>query len=206
MVLVSYQYLSTSVPAFSKRFITENVLRKLINQNIYHKEDPISCFSDTKIFKLYEQGKECDYFVLILEGYVVVNLGKENLAFHSGPFTVFGASTLKLKDEDNLTLESLDSQSKKRLQIIHSHKTKTKNFFLSFLVNEPFPWVSDYTVEVVEKTTYLKLNRKLYISAVRQSLEEILNVLPHENNDSSIMKYETNVFNGLKLKLNDKKF
>ena len=76
MVLVCYQYLSTSVPAFSKRFITENVLRKLINQNIYHKEDTIDCYSDHKICKLYEQGKSYDYFILILEGYVTVNIGK----------------------------------------------------------------------------------------------------------------------------------
>ena len=112
MVLVSYQYLSTSVQAFNKRFITENVLRKLINQNVYHKEDPVSCYNDVKICKLYEQGKSYDYFVLILEGYVVVNVGKENLTFQSGPFTVFGASTLKLLDEDELTLESIDNQSK----------------------------------------------------------------------------------------------
>ena len=113
MVLVSYQYLSTSVAAFGRRFITENVLRKLINQNIYHKEDPmVSCYDDVKICRLYEQGKSYDYFVLILEGYIQVNVSKENLTFQSGPFTVFGSSTLKLQDEDNLTLESLENQCK----------------------------------------------------------------------------------------------
>lgn len=116
LVLVSYQYLSTSVVSFSKRFITENVLKKLINQNVYHKEDPISPYSDIRICKLYEQGKSYDYFILILEGYVVANVGKENLTFQSGPFTVFGSSTLKLQDEDNLTLESLDNQCKFGLQ------------------------------------------------------------------------------------------
>ena len=110
MVLVSYQYLSTSVYAFSKRFITENVLRKLINQNVYHKEDPISCYNDVKICKLYELGKSYDYFILILEGYAIVNVGKENLTFQSGPFTLFGSSTLKLQDEDNLNLDTLESQ------------------------------------------------------------------------------------------------
>ena len=72
------------------------------------------------------------------------------------------------------------------------------------IVNEPFNWISDYTVEVVEKITYLKLNRKLYISAVKQSLEEQMNILPHENNENSISKNDL-TFNGLKLKFADKK-
>lgn len=32
--------------------------------------------------------------------------------------------------------------------------------------------IADYTVEVYEKTTYLRLSRNLYISAVRNSLME----------------------------------
>ena len=59
-------------------------------------------------------------------------------------------------------------------------------------------------MEVLEKVTYLKLSRKLYLSAVRQSVEEQLSVLPHEN-DSSINKSNQLTFNGLKLKFTDKK-
>lgn len=69
---------------------------------------------------------------------------------------------------------------------------------------EQFEWISDYTVEVHEKITYLKLSRKLYLSAVRQSLEEQLSVLPHEN-ENSINKGNQLTFNGLKLKFTDKK-
>lgn len=77
-------------------------------------------------------------------------------------------------------------------------------------MNEPFNWVSDYTVEVVEKVTYLKINRNLYISAVRQSLEEQLKVSANENtikNERSLSKADTtfNGLNPLKLKFTDKK-
>ena len=56
----------------------------------------------------------------------------------------------------------------------------------------------------MEKVTYLKLNRKLYLSAVRQSVEEQQSVLPHEN-ENSISKSNQLTFNGLKLKFTDKK-
>lgn len=76
-------------------------------------------------------------------------------------------------------------------------------------MNEDFNWTADYTVEIVEKVTYLKLNRKLYISAVKQSLEQSLNIFPpHENNaENSITKSDsqTTAFNGLKLKFNNDK-
>lgn len=43
---------------------------------------------------IYQQGKPVDYFVLILEGRVEVQVGRENLMFESGPFTYFGIQAL----------------------------------------------------------------------------------------------------------------
>lgn len=43
---------------------------------------------------IYQQGKPVDYFVLILEGRVEVQVGRENLLFESGPFTYFGIQAL----------------------------------------------------------------------------------------------------------------
>jgi len=43
---------------------------------------------------LYENGKSCDYFVLILEGHVQIDIGKERLVFDGGPFTFFGVQAL----------------------------------------------------------------------------------------------------------------
>jgi len=40
------------------------------------------------------KGKNIDYFVLIIEGKVEVNIGREELIFESGPFTYFGIQTL----------------------------------------------------------------------------------------------------------------
>ena len=42
----------------------------------------------------HSQNKPVDFFCMILEGRVHVTMGKENLAFESGPFSYFGTQAL----------------------------------------------------------------------------------------------------------------
>jgi len=42
----------------------------------------------------FAQGKPADYFIMVLEGKVCAEIGKENLAFESGPFSYFGTKSL----------------------------------------------------------------------------------------------------------------
>ena len=39
---------------------------------------------------IIEKGKPIDYFILIVEGRVQANIGKEELVFESGPFSFYG--------------------------------------------------------------------------------------------------------------------
>lgn len=43
---------------------------------------------------IYEQSKPADYFVLVLEGRVEVQIGREKIMFEAGPFTYFGTQAL----------------------------------------------------------------------------------------------------------------
>ena len=72
--------------------ISESVLQKLIKQNIvinFHLTD----LQSTDCY-LYRNNKACDYFILILQGRVQVEFGKENLIFEGGPFLYFGMQAL----------------------------------------------------------------------------------------------------------------
>jgi hypothetical protein len=111
----------TAVDEFSKRFLTENVRRRLINQNIYHKETVTDSGSGQTGCKLFEYGKRMEYFVLVLEGYVTVTMGKEKLTFQSGPFSVFGTSSLHFPVDTELTLEYLDEEGESK--VVHFNGT-----------------------------------------------------------------------------------
>ena len=85
-------FIVAAVPPFKSDLISEGVLQRLIKQNViisFRLTDPTSneCY-------LYQNGKPCDYFVMILQGRVQVEFGKENLVFEGGPFVFFGVQAL----------------------------------------------------------------------------------------------------------------
>lgn len=110
MGLAIFQYLSTAIEPFNRKFINENILRRLIGQKIYYfiEKDELEErtylttnsfissgdeLDDSKL--LYKYGQPADYFIMILEGKVKVIVGNEKLTYESGPFTFFGVSALR---------------------------------------------------------------------------------------------------------------
>lgn len=60
-------FFSAGVEPFKEQYISRSVLKQLIRQNIVQTMNPETADSEKKNY-IYECGKECDYFVLILEG------------------------------------------------------------------------------------------------------------------------------------------
>lgn len=87
-------YNFTAVDAFKKDIISETILRRLLNQDVFHSIKSKGKLKDDPSLFIFTQGKAVDFFVLILEGRVEVTIGKEGLLFESGPFTYFGTQAL----------------------------------------------------------------------------------------------------------------
>jgi len=82
----------TGVEPFKNSVISETVLQRLLRQDVVHNyrmDDP----HHTDPY-LYYRGKHCDYFIMILQGYVEVDVGKEHMIFEGGPFMYFGTQAL----------------------------------------------------------------------------------------------------------------
>lgn len=90
--------LSSAVEPFKEGQLSEGILKRMLNQDVVYtlKANQDGGGSTSEHQYIYMQSKPCDYFVLILEGHVEVEIGKENLTFESGPFTYFGLPTLSL--------------------------------------------------------------------------------------------------------------
>ncbi|RWS25879.1 metal transporter CNNM4-like protein [Leptotrombidium deliense] len=182
MALATFQYLSTAVEPFSRQFISQVVLRRLIAQKVYYnvrlEEGGQQLPENVRI--LYTAGKAADYFIMILEGRVQVIVGKESLEFESGPFTYFGVAALKLP-EGMPKVSSVYSVSSGDGAVIPKPPSPDMSMKSpSISVSQPqglsqqsqsfSPFVPDYTVRLIETTLYMKVPRNVYMAAYHASL------------------------------------
>ncbi|XP_037958050.1 metal transporter CNNM4 [Teleopsis dalmanni] len=157
LTLATYQYLTTAVDAFKKEVISENILRRLLNQDIIHNIKCKGKEKDDPSLFIYQQGKPVDFFVLILEGRVEVTVGKENLLFDSGPFTYFGTQAL---------IQNVVIDSPTQPQFIGS----LQSLNMDAKIRQTF--VPDYSVRCATDVIYIAIKRSLYFTAKKATLLE----------------------------------
>ncbi|XP_012375056.2 metal transporter CNNM3 isoform X2 [Dasypus novemcinctus] len=95
LLLATQRFLSQEVDVFSPLHISEKVLLHLlkhpsVNQEVRFDESNRLAAGHY----LYQRSQPVDYFILILQGRVEVEIGKEGLRFENGAFTYYGVSAL----------------------------------------------------------------------------------------------------------------
>ncbi|XP_033236194.1 metal transporter CNNM4 isoform X1 [Drosophila pseudoobscura] len=154
LTLATFQYLSTAVDAFKKDVISEPILRRLLNQDVFHNIKAKGKSKDDPSLYIFTQGKAVDFFVLILEGRVEVTIGKEALMFESGPFTYFGTQALV----QNVVIDSPTQMGS--LQSLNMDSKIRQSF------------VPDYSVRAISDVIYIAIKRVLYLTAKKATLLE----------------------------------
>ena len=143
------QFLSTSLPPFSEQNIRTDILRKLLNLDVF-REFKFTSEEEAKEKPILECGTSSDTFILIIEGKVEVQIGKEGYVFESGPFTSFGKQILEQ------VLEGLNTDGSGRKV---SSPTKEKSLC----------WVPECTLVAKTDVLYLMLQSKTFRAAVLAS-------------------------------------
>ncbi|KPU75330.1 uncharacterized protein Dana_GF26871, isoform A [Drosophila ananassae] len=154
LTLATFQYLSTAVDAFKKDVISEPILRRLLNQDVFHNIKTKGKSKEDQSLFIFTQGKAVDFFVLILEGRVEVTIGKEALMFESGPFTYFGTQALV----PNVVIDSPTQLGS--LQSLNMDSKIRQSF------------VPDYSVRAISDVIYIAIKRVLYLTAKKATLLE----------------------------------
>nr|XP_019937573.1 PREDICTED: metal transporter CNNM3 isoform X1 [Paralichthys olivaceus] len=157
LLLATHRFLSREVEHFSPGRMSEKVLFHLLRHPSVNQEvhfDPSNRLSPGHY--LYTRNHPVDYFILLLQGRVEVEIGKEGLKFENGAFTYYGVSAL--------TLPSSVHQSPVSAQR-HSHMDP----FESEEATSPSSYCPDYTVRALTDLQLIRVTRLQYLNALMAS-------------------------------------
>ncbi|RWS01344.1 metal transporter CNNM4-like protein [Dinothrombium tinctorium] len=152
-----FNLLSTNVKPFSSTYISKTVLRKILEQKVFHEvkfhDEPIAK-SKRSNEMLYVAGQAADYFIMIIEGRVKVSIGKERLHFECRQFSYFGLPALELNAD---CLSKIKSENLQMTNEIFAHPV----------------FIPEYTVQVSkENCLYMKISRRFYLTACKATILE----------------------------------
>lgn len=141
-----FYFLASSVKPFSGEFINPKLLETFLRKPELTKEkrNLVEDESDINMY-LYKYGVECDYFIIILEGKAVLQVGKEGMEVDAGLFSYYGVDSLV----DENAVDPL--------------KTITDTYK---------PYKPEFSLKVNSYCVYLQITRNQWKEAVKQSMIE----------------------------------
>ncbi|XP_075419302.1 metal transporter CNNM3 [Tenrec ecaudatus] len=148
LLLATQRFLSREVDVFNPLRVSEKVLLHLlkhpsVNQEVHFDESNRLAAAHF----LYQRSQPVDYFVLILQGRVEVEIGKEGLRFENGAFTYYGVSALAAPS-------SVHQSPVSSLQPEPADGTRSSTY------------CPDYTVRALSDLQFIKVTRLQYLNAL----------------------------------------
>ncbi|XP_063818015.1 metal transporter CNNM2 isoform X2 [Pseudophryne corroboree] len=95
LLLAMHRFLATEVDAFSPSQMSQKILLRLLKHpNVIQELKFDDRNKKSPEYYLYQRNKPVDYFVLVLQGKVEVEAGKEGMKFEAGAFSYYGVMAL----------------------------------------------------------------------------------------------------------------
>ncbi|XP_016132340.1 metal transporter CNNM2-like isoform X1 [Sinocyclocheilus grahami] len=193
LLLAALRFLATEVESFSTAQMSEKILLRLLKHpNVIQElkyDDKNKKMSEHYLF---HRNKPVDYFILILQGKVEVEAGKEGMKFEAGAFSFYGvlaltsspvplslSRTFVVSRAESLAgspenkspprpfgLNHSDSLNRSdRLEAVTPTLGSSNNQLNSFLQ----VYVPDYSVRAASDLLYIKVTRQQYQNALMAS-------------------------------------
>ncbi|XP_009071537.1 PREDICTED: metal transporter CNNM1 [Acanthisitta chloris] len=103
LLLATHRFMATEVEPFKSPYLSEKILLRLLKHpNVIQELKYDRKNKKAPEHYLFQRNRPVDYFVLILQGKVEVEIGKEGLRFENGAFTYYGVpAIMALVSSDN---------------------------------------------------------------------------------------------------------
>ncbi|MED6293019.1 Metal transporter cnnm2 [Characodon lateralis] len=193
LLLATLRFLATEVEPFSPVQMSEKILLRLLKHpNVIQELKYDENNKRAAEHYLFHRNKPVEYFILILQGKVEVEAGKEGMKFEAGPFSFYGMMSLTVSpvplslsrtfaasraeslagSPENKSpprsfgLNHSDSLNRSdRIEAITPTLGSSNNQLNSFL----HIYVPDYSVRARSDLQYIKVTRQQYQNAVMAS-------------------------------------
>ncbi|XP_061782622.1 metal transporter CNNM3-like isoform X2 [Nerophis lumbriciformis] len=157
LLLATHRFLSREVEHFSPARVSEKVLFHLLRHPSVNQEVHFDAGDRlSPAHYLYTRNHPVDYFILLLQGRVEVEIGKEGLKFDNGAFTYYGVSALTLPSSVHQSPVSTQHQS-------------PRDPFESSEATSPSSYCPDYTVRALTDLQLIRVTRLQYLNALMAS-------------------------------------
>ncbi|XP_034456027.1 metal transporter CNNM2 isoform X2 [Hippoglossus hippoglossus] len=172
LLLATLRFLATEVEPFAPVQMSEKILLRLLKHpNVIQELKYDEKNKRAAEHYLFHRNKPVDYFVLVLQGKVEVEAGKEGMKFEAGPFSFYGMMALTASPENKspprpFGLNHSDSLNRSdRIEAITPTLGSSNNQLNSFLQI----YVPDYSVRARSDLQFIKVTRQQYQNAVMAS-------------------------------------
>ncbi|XP_058284386.1 metal transporter CNNM3 isoform X1 [Hylobates moloch] len=163
------------VDVFSPLRISEKVLLHLLKHPSVNQEVRFDESNRLATHHyLYQRSQPVDYFILILQGRVEVEIGKEGLKFENGAFTYYGVSALTVPSSVHQSPVSSLQPIRHDLQPDPGDSTRSSAY------------CPDYTVRALSDLQLIKVTRLQYLNALLATRAQNLPQYP-ENTDLQVI-------------------
>ncbi|XP_076830850.1 metal transporter CNNM1 [Brachyhypopomus gauderio] len=160
LLLATHRFLATEVEPFKPAHLSEKILLRLIKHPSVMQELKFDEKSKKSLkHYLYQRNKPVDYFVLILQGRVEVEIGKEGLRFENGPFTYYGMPAI-------MAVLPTVHRSPSRSSGLNHSDTTIHGGSLSQLSVGVGAYLPDYSVRQLTDLQIIKVTRNHYQNAL----------------------------------------
>ncbi|XP_075063441.1 metal transporter CNNM4 [Mixophyes fleayi] len=172
LLLAAHRFLSTEVSLFAPTLVSEKTLLRLLKypdvvQELHFNED------DKKAVEhyLYQRNKMADYFILVLQGKVEVEAGKENMKFESGAFSYYGVMAMSVQSASELRSPSHVGSLNRSSSLSHERSNSISSTISgsNTQLSVQAQYTADFSVRALSDLQYVKITREQYQGALMSS-------------------------------------
>ncbi|XP_038027800.1 metal transporter CNNM4 [Anas platyrhynchos] len=173
LLLAAHRFLSTEVTLFTPNFISEKILLRLLKYSDVIQElkfDEENKKSPRHF--LYTKNKSADYFILILQGKVEVEAGKECMKFEAGAFSYYGVMAISPPPVSETRSPSHVSSLNRSASLSYHERSDSVSSPVggsNNQLNAGAPYVADFSVRALTDLQFVKITRQEYQNGLTAS-------------------------------------